>query len=261
MKKAYNSKRKYCIFLGLLSICLIFLNTACGLDELDAVLDDPFSTEEAPPNIEAEYEKRHFSFTTKTLDNANDFGKSYIYYKIYNNVSTMNSEVGVIDGMINDTVRKYNSALTLLDNYSYKELYCASSYGNVSNAEQFVLSNNAQHTVRIRLTNYDETVDDYSAKIIVDGTERGIPFRFNYKSFDFGRNNPSYDEKPVKAETDERNSDTRNFSDPTADGVDANYYVVLYGLFSMPTDTFEKTIYSPVHYLGAVKIDSNELNN
>lgn len=261
MKKAYNSKRKYCIFLGLLSICLIFFNTACGLDVLDAVLDDPFSTEENP-NIDTEDNvKRVFSFTTKTLPEANDFGKSYIYYKIYNNVSTMNSEVGVIDGMINDAIRKYNSALTLLDNYSYQELYCASSYENVSNAEQFVLSN-AVHSVSIRLTNYfEEAVADNSAKIIVDGTERGIPFRFNYKSFDFGRTNPSYDEKPVKAETDERNSDTRNFSDPTADGVDANYYVVLYGLFSMPTDTFEKTIYSPVHYLGAVKIDSSVQNN
>lgn len=231
---------------------------------LDAVLDDPFSTEEAPPNIEAEYEKRHFSFTTKTLDNANDFGKSYIYYKIYNNVSTMNSEVGVIEGMINDAIRKYNSALTLLDNYSYKELYCASSYGNVSNAQPFVLEN-AVHSVRIRLTNYDEAVEDFSAKIIVvrsnGSEEKSIPFRFNCKSFDFGRSN-SYDEKPVKAETDERNSDTRNFSDPSTTGVEENiYYVVLYGLFSMPTDTFEKTIYSPVHYLGAVKIDSNELNN
>lgn len=253
MKKAYNSKGKYFFFLGLLSICLLFFNSACGLDELDAILDDPFSMEEEPPNIDSEFARRHFSFSTKKLDNANDFGRGYVYYKIYNNSSKMDSEVNTIESMINDSARKYNSATSLIDNYGYKELCIASSYAGISQSTTFTLENKDQ-SVRIRLTNYDDTNDDFSAKIFVDDSFKGIPVRVNdNKTFDFGRD---IDELPLKDE-----DDTKGFSETQAESEENMYYVVLYGVFYMLSDTFEKTIYSPVHYLGKVKIDSTSTAN
>lgn len=253
MKKAYSSKRKYLFFLGLLSVCLIFFNTACGLDEIDVILDDPFSVEDIP-NIGSQYDTRHFSFSTKKLDDdkINNLCKGYIYYKIYNNSSTMQSETGNIESMINDSARRYYSATTLIENYSYKELNCAGSYSNISQADVFSLDNKSQD-IRIRLTNQNDTTDEFSARISVDGNVKGIPVRLNNKTFDFGRTG-SYDSEPKKED-----DDTRGFSETTTES--KNYYVVLYGVFSMPAESFEKIIYSPVHYLGAVTINAADLNN
>ncbi len=255
MKKAYNSKGKYFFFLGLLSICLLFFNSACGLDELDAILDDPFSTDHIP-NIDSYEDGRFFSFSTKKLDNANEFGKGYVYYKIYNSSSKMDSEVNTIASMINDSARKYNSATSLIDNYGYKELCLAPSYAGISRANTFSLENKDQ-TVRIRLTNQVDSTDDHSARIKVDDVIKGIPVRANInKTFDFGRTENSYEGLPLKDD-----DDTKGFSETQPDSDTNNYYVVLYGVFYMLSATFEKTIYSPVHCLGKVKIDSTSTAN
>ena len=253
MKKAYNSKRKYLFFLGLLCICLVFFNTACGLDEIDVILDDPFLTDNIP-KIDSENSMSFFAFSTKKLDDdkINNLCKGYIYYKIYNNSSTMQSETGNIESMINDSARRYYSATTLIENYSYKELYCAENYSKIPQADVFSLDNKSQ-VIRIRLTNLDDTTDEFSARISVDGTVKGIPARLNNKTFDFGRTG-SYDSEPKKED-----DDTRGFSETTTES--KNYYVVLYGVFSMPAESFEKIIYSPVHYLGAVTINAADLNN
>ena len=256
MKKAYNSKRKYLFFLGLLCICLIFFNTACGLDVMDSVLEDPFYIESIP-NIESGYENCSFKFSTVKLDNSNSFGKGYVYYKIYNKASRKNSEVNNIESMTSDSSRKYNAATTLINSYGYKELHYVSSLGGASS----VLSlDNASQDIYIRLTNYAEP---FIAQISVDNETVGIPVRYNGKSFDFGRSG-DYNEKPVKSpntsSTEESASDYK-LLDSNGDENGNAYYVVLYGVFYMPTESFEKIIYSPVHYLGEVKIDARAENN
>ena len=252
MKKTYNSKRKYLIFLGLLSICLFFVNTSCGLDVLDAVLEDPFVTIEVP-NESSLFDSRTFKFATTKLDNANDFGKCYVYYKIYNVSSIKESEKSNLDNIAADSSRKHNAYSTLMNTYSYQPLhYIAQSGGQ----EEELSFENQSQTVSIRLTNYE--TDAYSARIIVDDVVVGKPVRYNGKTFDFGRSGEN-DEKPEKLPTaEENNSDIKRLSDES--GINT-FYVVMYGIFQMPSDSFDKIIYSPIHYLGEVKINAAEANN
>lgn len=251
MKKTYSDRRKSLFFLVLFAVCLSFFNAGCGLDVIDSVLEDPFYTDNVP-NIESGYENCNFRFSTVKLDNANAFGKGYIYYKIYNNSNRKNTEVNNIESMTSDSSRKYNAATTLINTYSYKELHYVSSLGG--SAATLSLDNDSQN-IYIRLTNY---ADPFIAQITVDNGAVGIPVRYNGKSFDFGRPGDYY-EKPVKSSntnnTEENASDYKSL-DSTGDENGNAYYVVLYGVFYMPTESFEKIIYSPVHYLGEVKIDA-----
>ncbi|MBO4640941.1 MAG: hypothetical protein J5710_14415 [Treponema sp.] len=259
MKKAYSGKRKSLFFLGLFAMCLFFFNISCGLDVLDAVLDDPFTTNESPSFVNEEEqppENMYFRFSTSVLTNANDFAKGYIYYKIYNSAKTKDSEKSTIESVVSDSSRRHDSYTTLINNYSYQPLHYASSIDSPDS--EFEFENDKVHEIRIRLTNYYEDSTDFSAGITVDNTNLGIPLRFNGKTFDFGRTG-SKDEKPQKVlSSEESYSDVRKLEENPENDF---FYVVLYGVFNMPTDTFEKTIYSPVHYLGEVKIDSDSENN
>lgn len=251
MKKAYNSRRKYFVFLGLLYICLFFINVSCGLDVLDAVLEDPFVTNESLPNESSAFDSRTFRFTTTKLDNANDFGKCYVYYKIYNS-SRKESEKNQLDSIAADSSRKHNSYSTLINSYSYQPLHFITLNGGQE--EELSFENQSQN-VSIRLTNYG--TDAYSARVIVDDVVIGTPVRYNGKSFDFGRTGDN-DEKPVKLPTaEENNSDVKSLTE----GDTNTFYVVMYGIFQMPSDSFDKIIYSPIHYLGEVKIDAGAENN
>ena len=254
MKKAYSSKPKSLFFLGLLCVCLSFFNVSCGLDVLDAVLEDPFYPQNIP-NVDSGYENCHFSFSTAKLDNSNTFGKGYVYYKIYNRASIKTSEINNIESMSNDSARKYSAATTLINTYSYKELHSVAQFGH--NPVPVSLDNDSQD-VYIRLTNYYNT---FIAQVVVDNKVVGIPLRYNGKTFDFGRTG-DYDEKPVRKTdgTDENTTDIKRL-DSSGDENGNAYYVVLYGVFYMPTESFEKTIYSPVHYLGTVTINAAEANN
>ncbi len=249
MKKTYSNNRKVLFFLGVFAVCLSFFNTSCGLDVLDAVLDDPFSTDTIP-NESSDYDSMTFKFSTSKLDNANDFGKAYVYYKIYNSVSTKDSEKSNIDSITSDSSRRHNAYSTLINSYSYQSLHYVKTSGGQD--QEFLLDNKAQD-VTIRLTNYG--TEAFSANITVDGNTAGIPVRLNGKSFDFGRTGDN-DEKPVKVPSAEENTSDvkRLLDDPSIDV----FYVVLYGIFYMPSDSFDKTIYSPVHYLGEVKIDASK---
>ena len=252
MKKAYSDRRKSLFFLVLFAVCLSFFNAGCGLDVLEAVLEDPFTTE-LVPNESSAYDSKTFKFYMSELDNANAFGKGYVYYKIYDTPSRKTSETNALDNMAADSSRKLNAYTTLINSYSYKPLRYVTSLGG--QPEEFTIDNESQ-TVSIRLTNYG--IDAYAARITVDDKTVGIPLRHNGKTFDFGRSG-DYDEKPAKvSNAEESSSDVKGLSQPADNNI---FYVVLYGIFYMPTETFDKTIYSPIHYLGEVKIDAGEINN
>lgn len=256
MKKAYSDKRKSFYFLGLLAVCLSFFNISCGLDVLDTLLDDPFTTTETPYDT-SEFERRTFYFSTSRLNDANEFGRGYVYYKIYNSSSVKESEIDNISTLVSDSSKRHESYTTLINNYSYKMLHYLNPTTNQD--YELVLDNKAQN-ITIRLTNYYESTTDYSAKITINDTYVGIPLRFNGKTFDFGRNGEK-DEKPVRVTgTEENETDVKRFAEEGDDG-DNTFYVVLYGVFNMPTETFDKTIYSPVHLLGEVRINADSLDN
>ena len=91
MKKANSNKRKSLFYLVLFAVCLCFFNTACGLDTINVVLDDPCYPSHTP-DVDFQFDESYFEFTVRKLDNANDFGQTTVYYKIYNDKSKALSE-------------------------------------------------------------------------------------------------------------------------------------------------------------------------
>ena len=221
-------------------MCLVFFNVSCGLDVLSAVLEDPVTELETNPNEESSFDSRNFKFQIKTINASNDLGYGYVYYKIYNRISTRTSEVNRIVDLANDANKKTTSASTMRDTYSYKELKL---YGTDGKIVPLKFENDSQ-IIDIRLTSYSN-IAEYSAYVKVNGTSIGIPLRSNDGTFNFAV--AKADTVPQKGD-----DDTKNFADPTG----SNYYVALFYVFMMYDDTYTP-IYSPVHYLGTVMIDSS----
>ena len=255
MKKAHNSKGKKLIFLGLLSMCLVFFNLSCGLDVIDLVLEDAFVTESTPDG-EGSYDSMTFNFSTKKLLD-NEYLKGYVYYKIYNNAEKKNSEIDQLNTMIADSSRRYNSYTLLMENFCYKPLHYLASNGTEHELEL----DNADRNVSIRLTNYQGSEGAYAAKIQIGNSDIGIPLRHNGKNFDFGRSGEDRYELPVKnTDGNENDTDIKGLSEDPEQNI-TDFYVVLYGIYYAPNDTFERVIYSPIHYLGHVKINSTSEDN
>lgn len=258
MKRANSNKRKSLFYLVLFAVCLCFFNVSCGLDVLKEVLPDPYYSENTPiadRDSESDFATSYFEFTIRKVDNANDFGRASIYYKIYNDYSKASSEESSIISKSSDTV--YNTSFTTMRQYGYKEL----QYMNEDDETVHSLDlPNGRHKLWIRLTNYDDSTEDYSAGIKVDEESIGIPVRHNGKTFDFGRSG-TYDENPSLAHSDtDSDSDTKGFVEKQADGQENIFYVVLFGGFQDFDDSYDENN-SPVHHLGRVKIDANKEKN
>ena len=258
MKKADSNRRKSLFFLVLFAICLSFFNLSCGLDVLKKPIDDPFASENQP-NIESTFDSCYFYFSTRKLSDINDddMAKAQVFYKIYNDDQKVSSEESSLISMADDSVRKSNSAQTMIETYGYKELHYLMDDG--TNAI-FELSNK-QQKIRIRLTNYTDDEEEYSARIYVDDKKVGIPIRMTGKTFDFGRSGEN-DENPASTHSTENasSSDTKGFLEKQDEGEENIFYVAMFAVFWMWDESYE-TNYSPVHFLGRVKIDANVLNN
>lgn len=257
MKKAKCNKRKSLIILVLFALCLSFFNLSCGLDVLAIVLADP-CTPSHTPDVGFQYDELYYGFTINKLDNANDFGQTSVYYKIYNDLSKASSEEATLISASEDSERRYNSVSIMIDQYGYKELHYLDALSGKS--KSFNLSNDS-HTVWIRLTNYDDTSEEFSAGIIVDGELLGIPLRLNGKTFDFGRKGENDENPSVNiGDANASDSDTKGFVEKQAEGKENIYYVVMFSVFEMLNDSYEP-VYSPIHRLGRVEINANEEKN
>ena len=217
---------------------------SCGLDVISVVLDDYVSEVSEQPIESSLFADRSFVFHTRKLDNANDLGHGYVYYKIYNKLSVANTETSVLTTLIEDAANKQNS-FSRLESYGFKEL-------RVKNGTNFstVQFENEVHTIDIRLTNYSA---EFNAHVIVDGTNTGVPVRTNGNTFDFGRHGEN-DKVPLETDDDTKNFTTRTIEDPDL------YYVSLYSVFMMYDEQYEP-VFSPIHYLGTVKIDPTSESN
>lgn len=240
----------------MLLVCLVFLTgimaAGCGLDVISVVLDDSISTGKIP-DTSCGFADCSFVFSTHKLDNANSMGNNFVAYKIYNNKSTLDSEVNALNRLVDDATKKQNSAVSLFNTYYYRSLYIKSA-ADEKEGKQFELDN-AYHSVKIRLTNYDDTGDEYSAGIWVDDQKKGLPCRsVGAYSFDFGRKDV-FDAVPQKDE-----DDAKNFSETQSESESGLYYVALFSGFMMLDDDYTP-LYSPIHYLGCVKIDSGSEEN
>jgi len=251
LKKAYGNKK--IILLFFLSACFIFLTSACGLDVISVVLEDNVNVSHSP-TIESNYDNCNFDFSISRLSDSNSMGRTYVYYKIYNSSDKLNSEVGELNNLAGDSTKKYTSWQRMINTYNYCPLMVKNEDSSKTKINAFELENGS-YEVKIRLTNYDES---FCAGVWVDSDKKGIPVRFeNEYTFDFGRNG-SYDKKPEK--TPANNGDTKNFVDEQKEEEKDIYYVALYSVFMMLDDEFN-SVYSPIHHLGNVKIDSNSERN
>lgn len=266
MKKANSNKRKSLFFLVLFALCLCFFNVSCGLDVLKKPIDDPFSSENQP-NIESTFDSCYFYFSVSPLSGESADGKTQVFYKIYNDDQKVSSEESSLISMADDSIRKANSAQTMIETYGYKELCYLDSNGTVKSFDipnldkQDTQNKPKTRKIRIRLTNYTDDEEQYSARISVDGEKVGVPVRMTGKTFDFGRSGEN-DENPMVSHSTENASsgDTKGFLEKQDESEENIFYVAMFAVYWM-YDEFYETNYSPVHFLGRVKIDANVLNN
>ena len=268
-----RKKANYCFFL--FSVCL-FLFSSCGLDVV-YYLDTPYLTHNTPEYTTA-FDNRYFEFTTNDRGNSGQEGFDYlgtaVYYKIYNNVSTMNSNIAAVSSL-NSSTNESAAASHLIDSYKYQPLGLSSG---TKNPLVPVSDDGNNQRVYIRLSNYLETVSaDYKATVRIrpDGgddsswSEQGIPLRTgNRYTFDFGRD---YDdvsselaadrvENAVPASDDSSTIGDVSYSSSFTDSDKKIWYVDLYAI-AVGQDSSFTQYYSGVLHLGSVAIDPNEDDN
>lgn len=236
--------------------CLVFL-CSCGLDQFyvleapDNVINQP-TIDSATYTAQTAFDNAYFEFVTSDHKNDELNGGDFkymgtaVYYRIYNNYSTMETHKNAVDSIASST--NNSGAFSKIESYKYKEL----GYDNGSRSP-LIPSASSDQTVKIRLTNYQDS-PDYKARIEIDGTEICIPLRTgNKKSFDFGRKNAS-DEKDLPLSDDE---DVEYSSSPSTENI---WYVCLYAV-AVGRDNSFTSYYSNVLYLGSVAINDDEEDN
>lgn len=243
----------------LLAAGFLFLNTGCGLDNV-VVLDPPEICYNSP-TYESNFDLRFFEFETKEAGYNTDYDIGFkgtdIYYKIYNNYNTAESEAASLVNLSNDTENKANAPSRLIDYYKFKSLKASNS---VKNSPVLIPANGENRRVRIRLTNYNDS-EDYRAQITVDdkflnGKDISVPYRHEDSlTFDFGRSEYDMTQKskiPVSTDDDVSISSTAS--------KEGMWYVSLFAIGVGMDTTFTPT-YSNILYLGTVSIDQNSLMN
>lgn len=266
-------KKLIFLYISIFCICL-FLFPGCGL-ETYYVVEGPaqrYSNPTVTSSGEAsEYLESYFSFQTNDEDNADDGDFKYmgtaVYYKIYNNYSTMNSHISAVSSLSSST--NYSSAFPKLQSYGYQELgvdkeKLTEDEDKKKSYSPLIEKGSKNRKIVIRLTNYKEPSNakdlkewEYRAKILIDAEatspEELYPMRLdNTKSFDFGRKNSSGDYDKPKSGEDDVNYGTASKEDV--------YYVTLYAVAVGRDNTFTN-YYSNVLYLGSVAINAAEEDN
>ncbi len=220
---------------AVLVISLFFL-TGCGLDVIKDVYADPV-TSILLPTVDSEADAMFFEFSTSKLPDSTNMGQIYIYYKIYNRLSTLNSEQSTLSSLAGDENKSTTSASRMLD-YGYRELHVdEKGSGGAGSDTKVVILSNEDHQVKLLLT-----APGFTPEITVDDKNLGTPCRTNDKNFDFF-NPPDGSNKPLADD-----EDTKNFANDS-DG----YYVALFSVFSTFDESYEP-LYSPIHYLGSIKV-------
>lgn len=230
------NRRQICLF----SLILSFLLPGCGLDVVKDVFADPV-TEIAMPTVDSSADGMIFEFSTKQLIDSTNMGHIYIYYKIYNRQSTCNSDQTYLTGQATDENKRASSANRMIE-YGFRELHVdeTGDGGAGADTQPFALSND-NHVVRICLR-----APGYDSQITVDDVVVGVPCRTIDKNFNFFEM-PDGSNKPVSDDEDIKNFSSNPDNNPEA------YCVSLFAVFSTFDEVFEP-LYSPIHYLGSIKI-------
>ncbi|MCI1210079.1 MAG: hypothetical protein LKF96_11615 [Treponema sp.] len=252
--EAAERERGYKFMLLIFSCCL-FLLTGCGL-ETYYVLEPPTVASHVP-TTDSVGEEKYFAFRTNdsynnSLDDIKYKGTA-VYYKIYTNLSTMNSHISAISAL-NTSSNYSKAAKKMIETYGYQQL--GTDDGTVHPLIE--ASSGSGQNVIIRLTNYYEDLADDDAKylnepiITIADADFSVPKRYDNKySFDFGRTG-NYDGTPSSDDTDVEYSSSFTTSDI--------WYVDMYAV-AVGLDTTYSKLYSLVLHLGSISIDAGSENN
>lgn len=265
MNKAGIQKERTAGIVVLTVACFfLFLMTGCGLDTYP-VLFAPYSDGHTAYYDSDDFTQRYFSLRTNDSENSSSsvkFKGTEIYYKIFNNYSTMVSYQSAVSTLNTDS--NYTAAAEkMIDTQGYKTLKL--STGSIT---PLVKATGDNRYVYIRLTDYG-TSEAYSQGICLAGevlktfsladalTYNGTavyPRRsINQKyTFNFGGNNTDTDLVPIKTDEDVCWTDTTT--------KEKTWYVDLYAVsVGIDTSTWT-TYYSPVLHLGSTSIVEGEDN-
>ncbi|MDE5897739.1 MAG: hypothetical protein K2H09_00505 [Treponemataceae bacterium] len=236
--------------------CLFFFTT-CGLDNY-YYMYAPVRTYNDPTYI-SEYDKSYFEFSTNETgmreyvnsDAEFAFLGTAVYYKIYNNYSTMNSHVASVSSLSTST-NESAAATRVIETYKYQQL--GTSNGTIT---PLVPATGSDQRVYIRLSNYQETISpNFAARITIDGVPADGSLRprragnQNKLTFDFGRTDD--DEDNAVPEEGDEDVEYGTFSDSEDK---AKWYINMYAV-AVGRDTTYTTYYSNVLWLGNVTISS-----
>ncbi len=248
-------KFKYIILL-LCFVCLLFFNTACGLDVF-YVMESPVTNVHTPSYDSSDFAERYFSFFTNENVSTNSgfsFKGTDIYYRIFDSSSQMQSEVNSLISLSNNESTSNTAATKMIETYKFNKLRISGYY-----EEPLIPYSGQNRQIYIRLTDY-QSIEDYSARIL-EGGENGsyvnssvtktIPVRnVNRTSFNFGRSG-SNDKAPAKGD-----DDVDYISGPTNN----TWYVAMFAVAVGYDSTFTN-YYSNILYLGSVTIDGSTVDN
>jgi len=233
----------------------------CGLDVVDTILEPPLSDGHTALYSLDDYTSKYFSFMSfenspNVSSSVFKFKGTAVYYKIFNNYSTMQSCQNAVSSLNTDT--NYMSAVELMtETQKYKTLKL--STGSIS---PLIKAVGANQYVYIRLTDYGTTaaykqgisvgnasMKEYkeTAALTYDGTivypRRSINSAY---TFNFGGGNAETDKVPLSTDDDVYWSDTTS--------VAKTWYVDMYAVsVGLETDTWTYS-YSQVLHLGSVSI-------
>ena len=259
------------------AFAFLLLLESCGLDTF-YYLDPPITDGNTPYYNTEDGVKKYFCFITNEDSSLGDndqyfsssselvFLGTEVYYKIYNNYSTMLSAENAIDSLNSSSSNYAAAAENLIESRGYKPLKFSS--GSFVPLVEAGSSPNNRH-VYIRLSDLSKSNTEvdfqqgicisnqkmdkyYPANALMHNGQPVMPRRYinsNY-GFNFGQD----DNNPLPKNGD---ADVTYSSSSSESG---SWYVDMYAV-SIGRDTSYSTSYSKVLFLGAVKIQESDYDD
>ena len=233
-------------------LCMIFgfFLSSCGLQEVYLVSAP--SKNEGPRYDGDDYTKWYFDFNTSN-DKGDNFLGTDVYYKIYNNKVTLESQRSVINKM-SESTNSAESANIMINDYNYQPLKAKGKSGVV-----FYPSSTGERAL-IRLKTYKNGSSDvgitwytFNAGVGTLSSNDYSPQRSNEKTFDFfdyNETKSTLNVEPSKDDSDYCMSDT--FSESNC------YYVQMYAVGVGINPETCTQFYSLALDLGSVPIRKGE---
>lgn len=258
----------------LVAFAFLLLLEACGLDTF-YYLDPPITDGHTSYYTTEDGIYRYFSFVTNEESSLGDndqyfsssselvFLGTEVYYKIYNNYSTMVSAENAIDSLNSSSSNYAAAAESLIESRGYKPLKFSS--GSFTPLVEAGSSPNNRH-VYIRLNDYgtevdyskgicisSQPMDKYSpANALMHNGQPVMPRRYINSSYGFNFGQDDNNPLPKNGDADV------TYSSSSSDS--GTWYVDMYAV-SVGRDTSYSTSYSKVLFLGSVKIQESDYSD